>query len=601
MLFKITATGNQSLGEFPIYQDGCEHQPGSPPTVSYGGQRFAYHLNPEAVYTKLCPLYQLPFAAGVGTRVSSEITEYTAWSQYTLYEAFYVGNPQLFPAYIGATEKEVVGARQARSSKPAIRVENSSGVAFYGYAEVSFFASKAKYYRYVEGENSLPIPIKPNYRSLVNGYYLDVRKLPKSQQIIPAKTQQVKIGYYRESTSDPRLAIEWIHYTLNLVKGVPYFVPIEYPVLGTFHCDDDATSLQIRNLRSDSDYYPYAYLFEESLPSIFNDWNGLYQAKLNQPLNIPDLGAGVTFENISYFYHEEISRTLRAMGGNNNVWNNRATPTDDINLDLTHPLWIVDNDRSYNWWFAPQSDRSYGTVTMHNPKIDEIRDALNAGYYAKNPTTGEPRVANLGHLVEKIAYLFGYQPEADGTIDHDKARALVRTIVSKDKPVDPSKVGVTSFGELGMLVRRLTNRFTGNKITADECVIVKDLPALLAEYMDQLNLALGIQESSAISVDTENGTAKYENQLQVITELLNLTISNHDMIRSILVSSMVAQGQTSELIAGMGLPSVTKTIPIEIDGKISDLPYQGIAAHRSISQEIAVCTQNVGIVAGQLL
>jgi hypothetical protein len=601
MLFKISATGNQSLGEFRIYQDGCEHQPNLPPAVRFGGSPFAYQPNPEAVYKNVCPYYQLPFAVGVGTNVSHEITEYTFWSQYTLYEAFYADNAQLFPAYIGATEKEIVTPLQGRSIKPFIRVENNNGIAFYGYAEVSFFASKAKYYKYVEGENSLPIPVKPNYKSLVKGYYLDVRKLPKSQPIIPAKTQQVKIGYYRESTSDPRLAIEWMHYTLDLVKRVPYFLPIEYPVLGTFYCDDDAIGSQIRNLHSDSDYYPYAYLFDESLPSIFNDWNALYQAKLNQPLNIPDLGAGTTIENISYFYYEQISRTLRAMGGNNNVWNNRDTPTDDINLDLTHPFWIVDNDRSYDWWFAPQSDQSYGTVTMHNPKIDEIRDALNAGYYSKNPTTGEARVANLGHLVENIAALFGYRPEPDGTLSHDKEKAKVRTVISKDNPVDPSKVGVNSFGEQGMVVRRLNNAFTGKEITANECVLVRDLPQLLAEYQDQINLALGLQESSAISVETQNGTAKYENQLAVLTELLNLSISNHDMIRSALVSVMVAQGKTSEIIAGMGLPSVTKTIPVEIDGKISDLPYQGIAAHRSISQEIAVCTQNVGIVAGQLL
>jgi hypothetical protein len=182
MLFKITANGNQSLGEFPIYQDGCEHQPNLPPAVLDRGSPFAYSLNPEVVYANACATYQLPFAVGVGTNIYREITAYTFWSQYTLYEAFYAANAQLFPAYIGATEKEVVAPLQGRSIKPVIRVENSNGVAFYGYAEVSFFASKAKYYKYVEGENSLPIPVKANYRSLVNGYYLDVRKLPNLNQ-----------------------------------------------------------------------------------------------------------------------------------------------------------------------------------------------------------------------------------------------------------------------------------------------------------------------------------------------------------------------------------------------------------------------------------
>uniref|UniRef100_UPI00286C622F hypothetical protein n=1 Tax=Chamaesiphon sp. OTE_75_metabat_556 TaxID=2964692 RepID=UPI00286C622F len=146
MLFRISANGNQSLGEFPIYQDGCEHQPNLPPAVLDRGSPFAYRLNPEVVYVNACSSYQLPFAVGVGTNIYREITEYTFWSHYTLYEAFYTANAQLFPAYIGTTEKEVVAPLQGRSVKPAIRVANSNGVAFYGYAEVSFFASKAKYY-----------------------------------------------------------------------------------------------------------------------------------------------------------------------------------------------------------------------------------------------------------------------------------------------------------------------------------------------------------------------------------------------------------------------------------------------------------------------
>jgi hypothetical protein len=147
----------------------------------------------------------------------------------------------------------------------------------------------------------------------------------------------------------------------------------------------------------------------------------------------------------------------------------------------------------------------------------------------------------------------------------------------------------------------LNNRFDGNGIKADECVVVHDLIQLMAEYQDQLNLALNLQESSAIEIKGKDGTARYPNQLALMTELLNLATANQEMVRAALVSSLVAQGQTSELIAALGLPSVTKTLPIQIGNKIEQLPYQGIAPHRSISQEIATCTQNVGIVLGQVI
>jgi hypothetical protein len=603
MLFKISAKGNKFLGEYQLYEEGCNHQPTTAPGVFRpGNYSYQFRLNPDAVYTNICSRYQLPFENSID--IYSEPTEYTHWFQYVIYDAYYYGDASLlFAAFEGATEQQVTNSPDPNSCaiKPAMTINKSGNIGFYSYRSVSSFASRAKYYRRVNGQNSIPIPVKPNYRSLVNGYSLDIRKLPKSKIIIPTKTQKVKFGYYRESTVDPLQAIEWMQYELDLQKSKPLMLPIINPVLGTSYCSDQNIKSQIINLKTDSGSYPYAYLFEENLPAIFGDWNSLYQSELSKSVDTPDLGSGVTVDGIIYYYHEEKDRTLRAIGGNNDIWNNRPIGTEDINIELSHPLWIVDDQRSYDWWFAPQTDNSYGTVTMHNPKIDEIRDAINAGYYAKNPITGEVRVANLGHLLEKIAYLMGYRPEADGTLSHDKEKANVRTIISKDKPVDPTKVGVNSFGEMGMMFRRLNNKNDGKQVTANECVLVKDLPQLLAEYQDQLNLALGIQESSAISVETQNGTAKYENQLQVLVELLNLSITNHDLIRSALVSSMVAQGQTTELIAGMGLPSVTKTIPIKIDGKISDLPYQGIAAHRSLSQEIAVCTQNVGIVAGQLI
>jgi hypothetical protein len=429
----------------------------------------------------------------------------------------------------------------------------------------------------------------PCYRDLVGGYALDDRSIPDNPQIVATETKQVTIKYYRQNKLEqiPDLkSICWMVYKCDLIKGENYYLPIKDCVLGTLYISDSNVLNLLSSLPTESGRYPWNDLLPQSIPGLFSHWEYLSSIESAIPAN-------------SFVFTE--TRILRKIAANNDIWKN-ATFGDDINPDpiQDHPMFKVDRERAYQWHLAPVEE-GIGTLVMDSARTMEIHAALNAALYAKNPTTGESRIANLGHLIEKSAAFLGYRPEPDGTLSHDKEKAKVRTVISKDNPVDPSKVGVNSFGEQGMVVRRLNNAFTGKEITANECVLVRDLPQLLAEYQDQINLALGLQESSAIHVETQNGTAQYQNQLQVLTELLNLSISNHDMIRSALVSVMVAQGQTSEIIAGMGLPSVTKTIPVEIDGKISDLPYQGIAAHRSISQEIAVCTQNVGIVAGQLL
>jgi hypothetical protein len=429
----------------------------------------------------------------------------------------------------------------------------------------------------------------PCYGDLVGGYTLDDRSIPDNPQIVATETKQVIIKYYKQNKLEKIADLKsicWMVYKCDFTKGNNYHLPIEDCVLGTLYISDSNILNLLSSLPTESGRYAWSDLLPQSIPGLFAHWEYLSTIESAIPANS--------------FVFTEI-KILRKIAANNDIWEN-ATFGDDINPDPTqdHPMFKVDRERAYQWHLQPVEE-GIGSLVMDSPRTIEIHAALNAGVYSKNPASGESRVANLGHLVEKIAALFGYRPEPDGTLSHDKEKAQVRTVISKDNPVDPSKVGVNSFGEQGMVVRRLNNAFTGKEITANECVLVRDLPQLLAEYQDQINLALGLQESSAISVETQNGTAKYQNQLAVMTELLNLSISNRDMIRSALVSVMVAQGQTSEIIAGMGLPSVTKTIPIEIDGKISDLPYQGIAAHRSLSQEIAVCTQNVGIVAGQVL
>jgi hypothetical protein len=429
---------------------------------------------------------------------------------------------------------------------------------------------------------------KPNYCSLVGGYSLDSRAIPNLPVIIPVITKTVTISYYRQNKLEPipnLKTICWMVYTCDLVKDKPYHLQIEDCVLGTLHCSDPTVLSLITSLPTISGSYQWLDLLPGSIPDLFATWYALYDATNDNPTDAD------IFNEV---------RLARKIAATNNFFNN-ATLGSDLNPDLNHPMFAVDSQRSYDWHYKLVAE-GIGDLVMDSPRIMAIAAVLDALNLAFDPNTGLPRVANLGHLITMIASLLGYRPEPDGTFSPAKEKERVRMIINKNTEVDPTKVGVNNFGVAGMVLRRINNYFKGNKISNDRCVIVRDIPQLLAEYQDQLNLAIGLQESSAIEIHkTDGSAARYPNQLALSTEILNLTTATNELIRNALNSSLIAQAQTSELIAALGLPTVTKTLPIQVGNKIEQLAYQGVSAHRSISQEIATCTNNVGIVIGQLI
>jgi hypothetical protein len=485
-----------------------------------------------------------------------------------------------------------------------------------------------------------------NYIDLLSGFSADNRTIKSQPVIIPTISENITLSYYRENKLEPiptLRTIDWMSYECNLTANVPITLPIVDCTLGTLHISSSVVRNQLVNSTVPITIYPYKYYFEDSLPELFIYWNQL----LNTTIAANE-------------------RVLHVLGANNDHWNNRQTSTAELNFDITHPMFAVDNQRAYNWHIKPQSDGSYGDLVMDSPRTIEIRlmieqllTALNALQYqteipaivgtgtVENPETpakhkldwyiknsqgsGIPaaiitkiteiwkalggakyatnqldntkdRVTNLGFLTERIAKVLGIRFDDNGKIEVDKEKATVRKVIDKSKDVDPEKVGINGFGDGGMVVKRINNRFKNKgEIVSDQCVVVQDMPDLIQEYFEQANLALGIQESSAIEIKQDGTAARFNSQLEILVELVNLMSSGNEMTRAALVSSLVTQSQTNELIAGLGLPSVTKTIPIKIGKKVSQLPFKGIAAHRSISQEIATCTYNVGIGNGNAL
>jgi hypothetical protein len=439
--------------------------------------------------------------------------------------------------------------------------------------------------------------------ALITGYSADPRSRPSNYpQIKPLYSGNLSISYYRQNIYEPIseiTSLDWYTYNVQLSKGKNICLPLIDPVFGTLIITGEqnlVSDAKSQLVNSESGRYRWSDFYVENVDDIIGQWRAIYDSF--PPQSPPDETLDIFEKN--YAVHG--APILRVLSANNNHWNNDDINYNDTNFIEDHRLFIVDDKRGYEAHIMDQSDGSYGNLVMNSPKLEDIWNAIEAGKYAINSLDEtKPRVTNLGHLVEKIAFLLGYRPDDNGEFSKAVEETRVRKILPANKSVDPKKVGVNNFGDEGMILSRNINRFKNKDIVDDECVVIQDLIQLLSEFQDRDNVAFGKQESSAVEINNANGKSRYNNQLEMLIEIVNLVKDSNDMVRAALVSGLVTQGQTSEIISGLGLPSVTKTLPVSIDGKDKQIPYKGIAAHRSISQEIATCTYNVGIVTGQLI
>ncbi len=588
----ILWTSRNSLGLFDVYES-CEYQPinmGFGFSTVYPIANIVNNLEAFVSTYNTCSRYTPPFE---GNQYESVVRERTHLGIYRLFDAYRDGAP--VNKFYGQIERASTNISSWLESHPLIIDDN----AYYVFEIFTYFDSKLEWFEIVEsGGTTVPI-VKPNYIDLLKGYSLDNRTIVNLPSINLQSDETCRIQYYQvnDLESIPGLkSIDWRTYQIDIKKNIQTKLPITGCVLGTLYIDNQIIRDQLLALPTVLNQYSCSDFFPESIPNLFTYWQSLIPPP-PPPLPTPPPEA----TNIRLTLSTEVNRIVHTLPANNNIWNNRLSITNPVNTDLSHPMYIVDENRAYDWHLSQQIDGSTGTLIMDSARLIEIWFALGGSKFAINPVTNEPRVSNLGHLIEMISFLLGYRPEPDGTFNKQAEDARVRRVIPSGQKVDKTKLGVNNFGSAGMIIKRIINRFKGTNIVSDECVIVRDIPQLLSEFQEQINLSLGLQESGAIEINNEIGTSRYNNQLEVLIELVNTVKSNQEMLRAALNSSLVTQGQTSEIIGGLGLPSLTKTIPIVIDGKNNQLPYKGISPHRSISQEVATATYNIGLVLGQLI
>jgi hypothetical protein len=439
---------------------------------------------------------------------------------------------------------------------------------------------------------------KPCYIDLLSGYYLDKRIPAKLSKLKPKKNQLLEIGYYRRNDTeviDKLISIDWFSYAINVEKDKPIYLPIEGCVLGTLWVSDAEVKFQLKSMSNTSNQYAVSDYFPEAVPSLFNYWMSLYQAEDTKQLPV---GAGSL---IASGFTQKLSSTIRILGANNDVWEN-ANIVEDVGFDIEHPMFLVNELRTFNYHFKPQSDGSLGDLVMDSPRIVELWNHFcSETPYLNDIDKDKPRLDTHGNRLKRTSEILGYRLNANGEIDKKIEEDYTRHIVPPKSKVDKKKYGGNSFGSHGMHVRRLPNHFDRHAIKEGGVVAVHDLTQIMLEVLDQLNLAIGIQEAGAIEIKHEGDIHKYPNLLALTTDIAIHQFNQTKYAKSTHISSLIAQEQTKEIIGGLGLPTVAKSIRREVNGKVAGIPYWGIAPQASLARKIDTCTYNVGIVLGQVL
>lgn len=598
--------GNVLLGDQYVY-DPPNYQPISYPNYSNPFQipiTVNSSIADTVVSANLVPLPPKYDPSLPNNSIGTIPLEYTYVYAYTLWDG--VGSPGSHNTYHGGAVLYTIDAFNPTTPWQAepefITISNGSLSSIYRYRRIHEYLSRARYYQTVRINSVRILPDKPNYRDLVDRYYLDNRLIPQSLEFVSPITGQLNIEYYRRNqfeTIPDLVSIDWHTLPIDVQKDKTYVIPVNDIVLTTLHIDNADIVNQIKATMTLANHYSFERLFDDSTvrSALFAEWMELYNDALAQPLNMVDTANFIDVYSNRIESEEEADRTLRLVGANNNVWNNRSTPTEEVNptTDPSHPFLSFNLPRALGWHITTQPDGSKGTLVMDSPRLIEIHKALDAAKYSLNTLdSGIPRVSNIGWYVYNIARVLGLRVDDNGRIDREKEAAYTRKIL-RDPIYNEQAYAVNCFGLHGRLSPHLTNQ-NGTKAYD----VVYDIPQLLEALAEHQNRSLGIQQGTEVYIrNPVTGKEEYyPNQLAIQMEILSrLGKIQEDSKESYNLVNVIAR-EVRELFSGVGIPVMFKTLWT----RYGAIPFIGHQQDKgSLSTSLATLKINVGMLIGNML
>jgi hypothetical protein len=431
---------------------------------------------------------------------------------------------------------------------------------------------------------------EPVLADYYNGYWLETEPLICKVKIdfVPTETKTINLKYYQysnETQIDPdggSCKTYGYHVKkLELIKGERYRNRLEFVPCSLISSDFSLFGL----LQDDGNFFGKDWASINKLSDLRARWLSLLDNKIAQ--DNPQ-GVLTTIQGMNH-----------RIAANNNIWNNGA-PESDINPNIGS---IPSQQWLYEKYLRPNTDNTYGTYIMpDSPRLMEIHNALDAAYWGNNDLDPDKlRVDNLGWRIRRGNEVAGIRVDEEGKVNKNTEKKNVRSYVKSNQKIDEKEYGGNCYGTKGMLVRNLPNNIEKG-VTKDGGVVkIHDSNQLILHLIDTLNTAIGLQESANLKIRNGDEDYYYPNQLAMFTEMLLMLKNQSTYTRGAFISGLITQEQTKELIAGLGLPTINKTISVGINKKTKQIPYWGIAPQASIQREIRAVAYNVGIITGQLI
>lgn len=457
---------------------------------------------------------------------------------------------------------------------------------------------------------------KANYMSLVTGYYLDSRSKPPKPTVTPAISELIRIGFYRQNGLEPipgLVSIDWVEYDLRLIKNKQIVLPLIDVVLGTMYILRGSS--QLVTLLSETPvnvttYYQYSDYLPQAIPNLFAAWDQIFSG-------VPDIISG----NIGTSIYRtdtsnEVGRTLRGLGANNDWWGQDPTIYPDINYDPAHPMMAIDNLRAYNWHISPQTE-GVGTLIMDSTRIIQtlallenfsdrlklVEQALESNTYGQDPDhPGEPRVVNLGWLIKEIGNKIGIRRKPNGTFLTTTEQAKYKRNRLNSPKWSAGEYETNGWGRTGYALRHLPTAYKDGFRQDNQYDLVHDIPQLIEALIDQLDLGQGLQHTSEIRIKVGKQTQSYANVGQLMTDLAIRMIEMEALVEKLTVMGIETGNSVRELYPGIGIPVATKSVGIDIGGKLRQVYYPGFqAGKQSIADRLVAIAVNLGILIGQFM
>ena len=234
-------------------------------------------------------------------------------------------------------------------------------------------------------------------------------------------------------------------------------------------------------------------------------------------------------------------------------------------------------------------------------------------------------------MLTKLLEMMGYQQWEDATARTAGSDNVWHSLVSakevlgiKVNPIDRTVASIKQrqfvkngamlpygyhfgqWGTNGIAVESIPDRFKkspfGNTtVESGGAVLCHTIPQMIAEYMDQLDAGIGLQQGAAFKLPNAQGTKIVEFEgLHALTAEIGYTLSqiSEDTTKAYILG-LTNQAENRETLRGLGLPIETKQMDVEFGNSKKQVPYVGVAdGSPSISKLIGWVLRNVAILVG---